>query len=102
MKIYKTAIRIGDAVFSADTIEHEGAFWLVPEWLEHLAEGTIQPARMIRVSPPDFHPADGTGFDFALGDSIPIDVLEGRTAEHYDVQVLPDIRIDNPESSSLY
>ena len=102
MRIYKTAIRVDDSVFSADTIEHESSFWIVPEWIEHLDEKTIQPARMIRVSPPGFHRADGTGFDFALIDSIPKDVLEERKTEHYDVRTLPDIWIDTQESSLLH
>lgn len=102
MQIKKTAIRVGDDVLSIDTIEHEGDFWIVPEWNEDLAAGTMQPERMIRVLPPDHHPAPGTGFDFSLADSIPIDVLEGRRTLHYDVLTLPDIWIDNHKPSSLH
>ena len=92
--------------FHAETLPHGksqvNTFRLFTKWIEHLDEKTIQPARMIRVSPPGFHRADGTEFDFALIDSIPKDVLEGRKTEHYDVRTLPDIWIDTQESSLLH
>lgn len=74
----------------------------MPEWYEDLAAGTMQPARMIRVQLPDHHPAPETGFDFALDGSIPIDVLEGRTDDSYDVVTRPDIWIANPNAGSLH
>jgi hypothetical protein len=47
VRIFKTVIAVGSALLRMDTIEFQGLFWLVPDWLEELNEGLINPTRII-------------------------------------------------------
>ena len=52
MKIYKTMVAFDQAdgvIYQVDTIEYQGKFWLVPEWLESLAEKYKTPSRIVQI-----------------------------------------------------
>ena len=47
MEILKARIITDGAHCEVDAIDYEGAFWLVPEWLDNRAEGYSAPLRII-------------------------------------------------------
>lgn len=51
MKILKASVPCDNgAVYSIDTIAHDGGLWLVPGWLEFTRQGWKKPRRMISLS----------------------------------------------------
>lgn len=96
-RILKTLLGFpgGSELFLCDTIEHEGALWLVPEWLEAPDLKVRKPVRIIRLSGLEYqqfqnpHPAD-----FLLNDPIPKDVFEGRAPS---VEGGPFLVVEAPE-----
>jgi hypothetical protein len=78
-----------------DTIEHEGQFWLVPEWIVDSKTGTRMPARIILLDKSMHQKTTGHAFgDFVLNQLIPRAVFEGRqTGGPYTVVERPDIKI---------
>jgi hypothetical protein len=81
VRIFKTVIAVGAALLRMDTIEFQGLFWLVPEWLEELNEGSIKPTRIICLAGlryQDLRSDTESSDDFALNVPIPKSVLEGR------------------------
>ena len=97
------SVMLGNAqegeLLRCDAIEHEGALWLVPEWLQNPTEGWMTPVRIIRISGfrlQKLPPGNWIG-DYILNDPIPRDVLEGRTAAksgvQFEVVERPDIQI---------
>ena len=81
MKIVQTLVGFSDSgtLFNCDTIEHEGQFWLVPEWLEAPELGMKRPARIIPLARLR-HQEMGSAYPqrFLLNDPMPRDVFEGR------------------------
>jgi hypothetical protein len=77
----KTAmIPSGNGLLKMDVIEHEGEPWLVPEWLQNIDQGRMQPAWMIRMFGIAFQETPGGPYgDFIVNNPIPQDVLEGQT-----------------------
>lgn len=95
MKIYKTAALVYTSYVEGDdkptvegytyfdTIEYEGKFWLVPDWIYNTNEGWKRPERIIclaqlphkKVAPQDGIPEA----DFVLGYPIPITALDDRS-----------------------
>lgn len=97
--IKQTAVRVGDAVFCVDTIEHEGGVWLVPEWIELPGQGFQKPARIIRIDLGRLQAPEGMVFDYVLNDELPEAVLDGRTTEGFEVQECPDIVFSHPSGA---
>ena len=100
MTFLRTMFGMDDSgeILIADTIEHEGKLWIVPEWLYAQKEGWQTPARIIQVDclkhqkMPDDYPAD-----LLLNNPMPRAVLDGNPspeqAKQYVVVERPDIRI---------
>ena len=111
MKIFKTFITFTDAepgkILKCDTIEFEGKFWLVPEWLEKAAIGEMQPLRIICL---DLLPHQkiqrGTPADFVLNDPIPKCVFDGeippQTTLNFRILESPEIWVEIPKKSLLH
>jgi hypothetical protein len=106
MKILKTLLLIqgGNTFFHMDTIEHQGRFWLVPEWIEAPVEGWRMPKRIIcleNLQRQKLNPKAGYG-DFSLSAPIPKAVLDGHDPQPlkggYVVVERPDIRFPMPPS----
>jgi hypothetical protein len=86
-------------------IEHEGAIWLVPEWLPFPDEGYTKPKRMIRLDqfrhqkfdPPATGPAPFVGANFAINDPLPKSLFYGELSSQlkarYVVLDRPDLRV---------
>ena len=97
MKILKTMIFFTDVpdgtIHQCDTIEHEGHFWLVPQWLEARSEGWRRPTRIIRLDA--FQHQDTRGgavSDFVLNQGIPKAVFDGQIQS----LVTAGVVIENP------
>ena len=99
-KILKTMISFSDfelgKTFLVDTIECEGAYWLVPEWLGNPAERWQMPARiicldgLIHQATHQERPAD-----FVLRKRLPKCVWDGQPppGDQYVVRERPNIRL---------
>ena len=95
MKIYKTMLFfVGEplgGIEQCDTIEYQGAFWLVPKWLDNPATGLRRPLRIIRLD--SFSSQDnrtgGSGFgDFVLPQGMPKEIFDGRVQSLAGKQVV--------------
>ena len=104
MQIYKTLVTFEDDgedrgfVLTCDTIEHEGKFWLVGEWIESTDKKTRLPAIIVLL---DNLPHQKSGdvksnFAFVLNQPIPKCVLSGIQPEeskfHFVIVKNPDIK----------
>jgi hypothetical protein len=109
MKIYKAMVIIASDVHETrmvDVIEHDGEFWLVPEWLDNQVRRLTKPLRIVslrtlphqRIAGKDHPP------DFVVNDPVPKYVFDGRTppqeADKYVVVEGPEIYI--PLASRLH
>ena len=107
MRIFKTALAFQDVpdgtIYKCDTIEYQGAFWLVPEWLENPDAGVMIPARIIcldglihQTTP------DNPGADFWLNTGIPKSVFDGAVppGDKYVMIERPDIKFPIPNDES--
>lgn len=47
--IKQALVPVGDTIYAADVIEHEGKLWIVPHWLDSPTEGWSTPTRIIRM-----------------------------------------------------
>ena len=111
MKILKTLLAFSDSdpgkIFSCDTIEMDGKFWLVPDWIENYATRKSKPIRIICL---DYLPHQKTGADemadFVLNVPIPKCVFDGEipseTTLNFHIVEDPEIFFDNPKKSNLH
>lgn len=107
-KVLTTAIAIsGDPetqgqILKMDTIEHEGQFWLVPQWIDSQTEEWTMPARIILLDSLPHQESDGKQWDFVLNDPIPKAIAFGETqpeeGSEYVVVERPNIRLPKPPS----
>lgn len=102
LKILKTFVSDGASIFPMPTIEFEGKFWLVPQWLISKDGEVIRPVRIICLDGFQFqdlrekgHPAG-----FGINTPLPKGLLEGRVplgqAAKYEVVEMPPILIRKP------
>ncbi|MGQ0559874.1 MAG: hypothetical protein ACT4OE_09875 [Sphingosinicella sp.] len=73
----QTLVAVGDKMRRYDTIDYEGAFWIVTKWMTHKTEPRIRPERIVRVEGRPIQQVPGGG-DLLLSAPIPKDVLEDR------------------------
>jgi hypothetical protein len=103
MKILKTALIIDGLIESMDTIEHEGAFWLVPEWLDFPARGISMPRRIVSLATLRHERMNGNP-DFVVSDQVPRFVFDGEVPSQlkhmYIVRDLPEIRLPTPDKKT--
>lgn len=78
MKIFKVLVLADNTQpYIIDMIEHENAFWLVPEWIDMPLEGVTKPKRIIRAEKDNLlKPAPQYQADYALKTAIPIGILD--------------------------
>jgi hypothetical protein len=97
MPVRRTIVQREDdgSIFIADTIEYEGKWWIVPEWLAGPSAGTRCPARIISTDGLRLIPAAPQyQADFVLSVPLSRDVLEGRAIKQgLDVRTRPDITL---------
>lgn len=99
MKIYKALVPLADGIYTMDAIEHNGEFWLVPEWIEAHNKELKMPVRIIRLWGLEHQVTIGGPFgDFVVANPIPKAVLNGQIPPEleraYTVIERPDIRIE--------
>ena len=97
-RIFKTFVGTDRGeILTVDTIEHQGALWLVPYWLEAPDEGWQAPQRIIRLDVLQHQKSAGKNVDYILNGPIPTAVLDGNaTPEQLKLFVViesPAIRI---------
>jgi hypothetical protein len=103
MKVFKVLVGTDvGTIDKVDAIEHDGALWLVPMWLENPAEGLRKPMRMIRLDGPLQEAAGFGGADYILSSGhIPKEILEGQRpvepATGFVVLDLPEIVLKLPD-----
>ena len=96
----------GTQYSKCDTIEHEGSYWLVPEWFEDPSVGLKIPKRMICISNLEHQVLgpDSKYADFLVKYAIPTNVLSGELTEQdkkeYQVIEYPKLS-DLPAVSDL-
>jgi len=96
--IRKTTVAIGSAIREVDTIEHEGEFWLVPDWFESPDGKYLRPMRIISLST---IPHQETSQGFLISSPLPKGVLLGHPPEgeedRYLIHENPEIIVPNPD-----
>lgn len=79
-----------------DVIEHQGGFWLVPEWLDNRAQQVTMPVRIVSLETLPHQRTRGRP-EFVVNDPVPKYVFDGHVppeqATKYIVVERPDIRI---------
>ncbi len=99
MMIYTTMVGSGSTIHKVDTIKYDRGIWLVPEWHEHVGEGYMTPARIVRldVVPYQELAPDSPYGHFLVNGPMPQEALFGEPSEeqvsHYQIQFRPDIRV---------
>jgi hypothetical protein len=101
MKIRKCTLIINDngahAIHHMDVIEHDGGFWLVPEWLDNPAQKLTTPLRIVSLEALGGHRMAGESSDFLVELPVPKYVFDGRIppeeAGKYVVVESPEIYI---------
>lgn len=88
-KIYQTAARIKDDVFSIDTIWYDNKLWMVPEWIEQPARRSQQPARIVRIDLMNYQKIDDMVLDYVLNDELPEAALYEQAAEGFEILTRP-------------
>ena len=101
MKILKTWMLLDGEHHLVDTIEYEGKFWLVTEWIDSRSEGWSMPARIILLDVlPHKRVASGNPADYVVEYPIPKSVFDGQIPKQskYKFVVIerPEIRIYFP------
>lgn len=78
MNVKTTLVGSDDgSIYSIDTIEHKGALWLVPRWVEVTDPAGQEPARAIRLTGLDFEVSSVPNADYFLRNPIPKAILHG-------------------------
>ncbi len=65
----------------AAVVEHQGQFWLVPEWLAEADLGLMRPVRIVSIAQfrhEDLRRQQGCEADFCISEAIPMAMLQGR------------------------
>jgi hypothetical protein len=102
-KVFKTYLFFSDHdqghPYLIDTIEHEGALWLVGSWIESHATGKRTPGRLVRLTGLPYQEVEGEAYRFLLNNSIPKAVLDGKEQGEYVVATHPALaHIPGPDS----
>jgi len=72
-----------------DTIQHEGAWWLVASWLQSNATAEKIPERLVRLTGLRFQEVENQPYRFFLNNALPKSVLDGKPQDGYVIAVHP-------------
>jgi hypothetical protein len=102
MAVYKAHVTIAGEVYeihTVDVIEHEGQFWLVPEWLDSPDRKWTKPARIVSLATIQHQTMRGP-IGFVVNDPIPKSVLFGQPspeeASRFVIVEAPEIQLPHP------
>lgn len=107
MTVFKSMVTLNDGLYRMDTIEHEGMFWLVPEWIDTPRKGWSRPARIVCLSllPHQALPLGGD-IRFVLSNPIPKSVLTGQIQPRLTIQYVvierPAIEFETHSSGPIH
>jgi len=103
MRVYKTSLTLvnedgsDDGPILMDTIEHGGAFWLVPNWIDQSGEGLSKPERIVPLAPLDHFSNAGGDPRFVVNGILPKAVFYGTVPQElaplFQVVLNPDVLI---------
>ena len=93
LKLCKTLVSFkGDEtgdLYRADTIWHDGAWWLVGSWLQSNATGERVPEKLVLLSGLRFQEVNLPDYRFALNSPLPKSVLDGQPQAGYVLATYP-------------
>src|SRR5436309_1102869 len=96
VRVLTAMLIIDGMVSSMDVIEHQGIFWLVPQWLDNIAAGVSMPRRIVSLATIPHERMRGNP-DFAVSYPVPKSVFDGTApseiAGKYVVIELPEILV---------
>ena len=104
LEVFKTHLYLDDDLALAEpylieTIFHEGAWWLVSEWIIQYATRERAPLRLVRLTGLSFEEVAGKPYRFELHTPIPKSVLDGQAQAGYVVATNP-VLSDSPASNT--
>lgn len=76
------------AIHQMDVIEHNGSYWLVPEWLDNIDQGITMPVRIVLLDVIPHSKPDHPGNPFVVSGPVPKSVFEGRCPPELNNQYL--------------
>jgi hypothetical protein len=98
MRIYQSTIAVGNEIHTMETIEFEGEFWLVPNWIVSPDGKYMKPLRIIALRTLEHR---RSGDDFVVNRPIPKAVLNGLVPKElegqYDIRENPTFVMPNPD-----
>ena len=78
MKIFKTMVIVDGAINQIETIEYEGYYWLVPDWLVSPDGKQMRPLRIISLATiPHTGKPEGAAPHFVVSGPVPKSVFDG-------------------------
>ena len=86
------------ALYHCGAVEHEGEFWLVPNWIPFPSEGYAMPERMIQLKrfQHQLHESPNGDLDAMIGSPIPRALIDGPLSPEliarFGVLVRPEIK----------
>lgn len=93
MEVFKTRLFFSDfdhgRDYLIDTIELDGAWWLVGSWLESNATGERVPERLVRLSGLAFEQVTHPHYRFVLERLLPKAALDGKALDGFVVANYP-------------
>lgn len=99
--ILKTAVINGSTIDLMETIEFEGSFWLVPQWVLSRGDKYIRPLRIISLATIPHQRVDGPDYQFVVNSPIAKGVLLGHPPKGqeklYVIRENPEIVLPNPD-----
>lgn len=107
MQIFKTFVTLADGLYRIDTIEHEGRFWLAPEWIDTPRTGWSKPRRLVPLDLLGAQELQGNPqARFLVSTPIPKVLLSGpippQIAAQYAVIDLPDLVFETHSAGAVH
>lgn len=72
-EILLSRVPSGPYILTVETIEHEGTFWLVPDWYPDATAGWMWPVRMVSLAMVRHERVDFRDFHIAVREQLPSD-----------------------------
>lgn len=105
MKVFKTFLAVGSEIHTMDTIEYEGGFWLVPNWILSPDDQYMKPLLIVSLATiPHTESPEGVEPRFVVNSPIPKSVFQGVIPEGKEGQFVivqePHIVFPNPDKAN--
>jgi len=103
-KIYRAVLISGPSILQMETIEHDGRFWLVPDWIVSRDQKLMKPLRIISLATiPHTDLGEGQrGHRFVVHGPVRQSTLRGHPppeeANLFEIVESPEIIFPNPDA----